>query len=200
MKRFVKLSAMVAALGLIVTVALVLHHDAQPKHLRMVAPGILIRSGLLRPQNLERVLDEYRIHTVVNLVPDLPENEHRLREERRICQANGVRLVELPMAPAHPPTPAQLERWLDLFRDEANHPILIHCKHGVVRTGVMVAIFRMEVLLESNATVLDELPMFGRDLDDPDLKLVRDYIARYEPSWKRKGPPDPGQLTEAVGP
>jgi len=123
MKRFLKLLMALAGVGSLCALALVVHHDAQPKHLQSVAPGVLIRTGLLRPNNLEKVLDEYRIkETVVSLVRPLPENAGRLEEEQRVCRKRGVRFVDLSMAPARPPTPKQLATWLDLFQDEANLP------------------------------------------------------------------------------
>lgn len=34
-------------------------------------------------------------------------------------------------------------RFLKIVRDPNNHPVLLHCKHGADRTGMMVAIYRI---------------------------------------------------------
>ncbi len=36
-----------------------------------------------------------------------------------------------------------VKRFLQLVRDPNNQPVLLHCKHGADRTGMMVAIYRV---------------------------------------------------------
>ena len=49
------------------------------------------------------------------------------------------------MADGGLPTVQQVERFLRLVRDPANGPVLVHCKRGRGRTGIMAAVYRMEV-------------------------------------------------------
>jgi len=163
---------------------LVWHHQASPNHFLTVTPGVLYRSGLLRSNNLEYVFEKYDIKTVVNLIDPGPKNAQQLAEEARISEARGVRFVDMPMEPETPPTPEQLDRWLGLLEDPSNHPMLVHCKHGVVRTGMMVAVYELEYLQGDNEEILEDAPMFGHDLYVPHRKPMRDFILGYTPRSK----------------
>lgn len=180
------LSALTA--GALLAVGLVWQHSRQPKHLLTVADGILYRSGLLRSENLEKVLDEYGIRTVVSLVNHDSDRAARVVEESRTCRERGIRFVDMPMNANSPPTPEQVAQWLALLDDEENWPILVHCRHGVVRTGMMVAVYEMEYEGKGNQQVLRELPRFGHDFDTPRSKPVRDFILDYTPRAKRAHP------------
>jgi protein tyrosine phosphatase (PTP) superfamily phosphohydrolase (DUF442 family) len=185
-----------ASLGIgvaaLVTLGLVAHHRAQPKHLLAVTPDVLYRSCVLRPHNLERVIDELSIRTVVNLLPTgstSPEVARKLEAEARITRERGVQLVGIPLEAETPPTPAQVDRWLALFDDPANLPVLVHCEHGVVRTGMLVAVYEMEHLGRSNQGAIEALPMFGHELYVPRRKPMRDFILGYEPRAARRSEP-----------
>jgi protein tyrosine/serine phosphatase len=173
----------VAALVLVGAVigGLVWHHQASPNHFLTVTPGVLYRSGLLRSQNLEYVFDKYGIKTVVNLIDPGPKNAQQLGEEMRIAAERGVRFVDMPMVPETPPSDEQLASWLALIDDPNNHPVLVHCKHGVVRTGMMVAVYEVEYLDRENRDILEDIPMFGHDLYVPHRKPMRDFILGYTP-------------------
>ena len=152
---------------------LVWHHKSGPKHMLAVKPGILYRSGFLRPHNLRKVLEKYGIKTVVNLCKVNPFGTgEREDQEIRICKEQGVRFVRIPMEPEIPPTNEQVAHWLALIEDEENLPILVHCKHGVIRTGMMVAVYEMEVLKRKNRRVLAEIPTFGHDIQKP-KRIIR---------------------------
>jgi protein tyrosine/serine phosphatase len=42
------------------------------------------------------------------------------------------------------PPPDVVKRFLGIMDDPANHPVLLHCEHGVGRTGVLTGVWRME--------------------------------------------------------
>jgi protein tyrosine/serine phosphatase len=92
-----------------------------------------------------------------------------------------VRFVDMPMVPETPPSDEQLASWLALIDDPSNHPVLVHCKHGVVRTGMMVAVYEVEYLDRENRDILEDIPMFGHDLYVPHRKPMRDFILGYTP-------------------
>ncbi|NVM20800.1 MAG: tyrosine-protein phosphatase [Desulfobacterales bacterium] len=179
-KRTSKIIATVFALAIIVAAGSGYHHKTKPRHFLTVTPGVFYRSAYLRPDNLEKVLERYKIKTVVNLIgQDNPEKKTRLQNERRICREKGVKLVEMPMPVETPPTPDQLSAWLALLDSVEDHPILVHCMHGVVRTGMMAAVYEIEYLNKNNEEVLSGLPMFGHDLYMPKRKPMRDFILGY---------------------
>ena len=63
-------------------------------------------------------------------------------------------------------------------------PALIHCEAGVIRTGMMVAAYKISVLGEDNEKVLRELPMYGHKLEN--RLSVKDFILNYYKNNKQK--------------
>lgn len=164
--------------------------SSPPDRFLVVTPGVLYRSGQLTPERLEAVLERYAIRTVVNLRS--PEGEGSAewhRREAEVCSRRGVELVDLPMEDDRPPAPERVAAWLELFETPGRLPILVHCKHGVVRTGMMVGIYEIERLGRDPRRVLDELPAFGHDLGAPENRFFRDLILGYTPRRSLPVPP-----------
>ncbi len=77
------------------------------------------------------------IRTVVNL---------RLsHSERTAVEAAGMRSIEIPMDTMKKIDPAAVRKALSALTDPANQPVFVHCTHGKDRTGVVVAVYRLEV-------------------------------------------------------
>ncbi len=118
-----------------------------------------------------RTLKERGFRTVVNL--------RSWHSERREAEALGLRVVEIPMRAnleSVPPTDEQVRRFLDVARDPANRPVFFHCAQGKDRTGVMAAVYRMEVDGWTNEEALAEMRRFGFHETYRDLEaFVRSY-------------------------
>ena len=67
-------------------------------------------------------------------------------------------------------------KFLDAVLDPANQPVFIHCAHGCDRTGVMAAVYRMEVEGWAPGEALEEMRAFGCSEVYGDL--IR-YVERY---------------------
>jgi tyrosine-protein phosphatase SIW14 len=161
----------------------VYHHKTSPEHFAVVEDGVLYRSALLTPGNLNKVLDRYGIKTVVDLSVYLdPKREDLHQQEARRCREKGVVWIPLSMPVEKPPTGEQISQWLDLLKNPENHPILVHCTHGVVRTGMMVAIYEMELKKEDNRQVFSRLPTFGHEWEEE----IREFILNYDPRMQAK--------------
>ncbi len=94
----------------------------------------LWRSAELTDDSAYAAADALGIHTIVNLKPGADNPG----------QAHAARLVHLPVWTWHV-TDAQVLEFLTLAVDPARQPLLVHCRHGSDRTGVMVAAYRMVV-------------------------------------------------------
>ncbi|MEW6077819.1 MAG: tyrosine-protein phosphatase [Thermodesulfobacteriota bacterium] len=167
------LAAMMVILG-----TTIYHLETRPEHFVVVEDGVLYRSALLTPDNLNKVLDRYGIKTVVDLSAEHDRKRKALHEEEsRICRNKGVAWIPLSLPPETPPDDMQIARWLDLMKNPGNHPVLVHCTHGVVRTGMMTAIYEMELRGTNNRQTFAGLPTFGHDWEDN----VREFILNYSP-------------------
>lgn len=183
-----RLGLLLFALGVAVAtaLALVVAHRLGPKHLLTVTPGVLYRSGQLTPEQLTDLIERYGIRTVVNL---RSENEmgqgdwHRLQSET--ARREGARLVDLPMHTGFPPDQATHEAWLGLIEDPVAQPILVHCQYGVLRTGIMVAIYQIERLGLSSEQALERFERFGHEFSETIQGRIDDYFEQYVPRQRR---------------
>jgi len=113
--------------------------------------------------------------TVVSLRED--------HDERARVTAAGMRYVEIPMkigplgAPV--PTAEQARAFLDAVTDPAGRPAFVHCHHGRDRTGVMVALYRVEVSGWSAEQAVREAEDRGLR---PQYKAYRRWIREHAPS------------------
>ena len=80
------------------------------------------------------------------------------------------------------PRPEAVAEFLKIMDEEANLPVLIHCEHGVGRTGVFAAIYRMEYQGWPNARAQWEaLALAGFESfreDRPKGRFILDYVPR----------------------
>lgn len=181
-RRFQAGLLIIALIGLVVA-AWVWQHKARPYHFRTVEQGVLYRSGQLNPTELEGVLERYRIRTVVNLQPESINALPWHARQAAVCEANGASLVDLPMQPETPPTREQQAEWLRLVRDPKRRPILVHCQHGVVRTGMLVSVYFAEKNGRAEGEqAFEDLVRFGHRLEKPKYTAMRAFVTNYQPS------------------
>ena len=119
------------------------------------------------------------IKTIINLRSEGEMKKEWYAREKKFADLNHITLVDIPMLPDTPPTEAQIERFVRIVKDTDMLPVLIHCQAGIIRTGMMVAVYRIDVLKEPNARVMADLPWFGRTFEN--RPAVKDFILGYNP-------------------
>jgi protein tyrosine/serine phosphatase len=105
--------------------------------------AILLRGGQPTIPSLTNLHDRYGIRTVVNLRGSEPGDES-YAEERRAVEAIGARWVQLPFSGRAMPSHEFVTAFFDLVEDPRNWPIFIHSEGGVHRTGLVVALYRIQ--------------------------------------------------------
>ena len=65
--------------------------------------------------------------------------------ERAVCAQRGVEFLSVPCNHKNPPTAEQVRGFLDLTRDAARRPILVHCRLGQQRTLLFCALYRVHL-------------------------------------------------------
>jgi protein tyrosine/serine phosphatase len=117
------------------------------QHLGTVTEGVLYRCGQPKPEQLVDLIQRYGLKTVVALRgsrdPDDPDSWEAA--ERAVCNEHGVEFVTLPCNHKNPPSPTQVKQFLDICRDEARRPVLVHCRIGQQRTMMFCALFWVHV-------------------------------------------------------
>jgi protein tyrosine/serine phosphatase len=64
---------------------------------------------------------------------------------RRLAEGAGLQYINIGLNDKRPPTEAESNQFLQLVNDENNWPVYVHCAGGRHRTGVLLAVYRMEV-------------------------------------------------------
>jgi protein tyrosine phosphatase (PTP) superfamily phosphohydrolase (DUF442 family) len=175
---------------------------AHSKRFREVEPGHLYRSGQLTAEGFADVVAENHIRLVLNVQEDFQDPDVCLSyldrdtiKESALCEKLGVRYVCIPtdLVPdrnnpaAHP---SGIDKFLELMDDPANHPVLLHCKAGLHRTGVFTAIYRMEYNGWTKQDALDEVRAlgFGDLWCTPENDYIRQYVLKFTPGRRREAP------------
>lgn len=102
-----------------------------------VVEGELYRSSQPSPLFLRWAVARHGIRTLVNLRGDTEGFESAF------AARHGLRLYSFDLRASRPPPPAEVERFLGIVSEPANHPVLVHCRNGVDRTGYMIGIYRV---------------------------------------------------------
>jgi hypothetical protein len=199
------LVALIAGLVVLVPVFYYRSVYTHGKRLHEITPGVFYRSGQMTASGFVDVIERYGIRTIINLQDEYPDPElpwhyfgggHILESE--LCRRLNVRYVWMPpdiiskRKLANKERPQAIDRFLAIMDDPANHPVLIHCRAGLHRTGVMAAVYQMEYQHYSPAAAL-------RDLRDNGFGVfvstgANDYIMQYILTYR------PGRRPQAHGP
>jgi hypothetical protein len=159
------------------------------KRLREVEPGRLYRSGQMTASGFEEAVARYHLRTIINLQDEYPDPQiykgyftARTIRETELCRRLGVRyfyivpdLISRRLVPAR--RPEAIDRFLAIMDDPANYPVLIHCRAGLHRTGVMTAVYRMEYDRWGVDESIRELKANG--FGEWPCSSANDYIMQY---------------------
>jgi protein tyrosine/serine phosphatase len=159
------------------------------KRLREVDAGVLYRSGQMTAEGFRDAVARTGVRTIVNCQNEYPDpdlwhtfwDRHTVKETD-LCRDLGVRYVHLDPDLCTNRTdpharPRVIDEFLALMDDPANRPVLLHCKAGLHRTGVLAAVYRMEFDGWDPAAAVAELKANG--FGDTPCTAANDYIQQY---------------------
>ena len=151
-------------------------------NLHEVVPGRVYRCNQPTADWLRNTITDKGIRTVVNLrgYCPAPKDEWYLAEARVTAEA-AVSQEDITLSALRLPPPAELRRLIEVL-DRTEYPILIHCKAGADRTGMVSAVV---LLLYSDAS-LDRArhqlwPRYGH-FRFGRAAAMDDFLDRYE-AW-----------------
>jgi hypothetical protein len=139
-------------------------------------------------------VDRYQIRTIINLQDEFPDPDialgyftRRTIKESELCRQVGVRyvflgpdLISRKRIPQE--RPPAIDRFLDLMDDPVTYPVLLHCRAGLHRTGIMVGIYRMEYEGWTRGQVISEMKAHG--FGEWPCTTANDYITQYIDTFK----------------
>ena len=174
------LISLIAIMSLLIGFAVYWHQVHY--HFRTVEKGILYRSGALGLAGLRSVYRKIPIKTIINLTS---KKECSIgswfEKEKEFCREKGITLINIFMRPAKIPSQEEIQRFLQITLNPEYHPILVHCKQGTMRTGIMVTVYLKSRFGTPNEEILRNLPLFGHNLDKTRNAKIRTFILTYQP-------------------
>ena len=111
------------------------------KNFRQVAPSIFAGAQPTLPEGIKELKDTYGIKSILKL------NRTDLNYEMMICHNENIILHSVPINGIEiiDCIPKDLvKQALSIIYDESNYPIFIHCTKGADRTGMIVAMYRID--------------------------------------------------------
>jgi protein tyrosine phosphatase (PTP) superfamily phosphohydrolase (DUF442 family) len=165
------------------------------KRLRPIVEGRIYRAGCLTADGFR---DAFRRHGIKTLItfwdedpdPTLFDNRFSFSsvKESDLCKSMGVnyRFIFVELSPETQRGTKRLKAiddFLEIMDDESSYPVLIHCKAGLHRTGVMAAVYRMEYDRWSRDDAMRELRShgFGYYTANTSNDYIDQYVMRYQP-------------------
>lgn len=98
------------------------------------------------------LLKKLKVATVINFLPEA---------DSTWLSESGINQVQLPYRTYHVDDADVLKTLRAIRTAEANGPVLMHCKHGSDRTGLMAAMYRVVVQGWSKEDALSEMTQGG---------------------------------------
>jgi len=148
-----------------------------------VQRGLLYRSRQLGKDDFSG-LKRRNITQVVNLRSE-SEDPQAYATEAGACQAQGMRMVHIPIVEALPDD-GQIVRFLRAVNDNQG-ATLVHCAQGRSRTGFMVAAFRVVMDAWPARQAYDEMVQDGYEPSDANGKNERfeilERLGRQRAEW-----------------
>ncbi|WP_431061254.1 dual specificity protein phosphatase family protein [Pseudomonas abietaniphila] len=116
------------------------------------------------------LLEHLGVHTVVNFIKVSDSNW---------LSDPSITQVQIPLQTVHVDDADMIESLRAIQKAQQNGPVLIHCKHGLDRTGLVAAMYRIVVQDWSKQAALDEMEHGGYG-DEDNLKHGIDYINKVD--------------------
>lgn len=146
-------------------------------------PGLhnmgLVASGIYRGAQPDaagyKTLKRMGVRTVIDL---------RHKSDRQAVEAAGMKSLRFPMSSSEGVDPETVRVIVAAMTDPANKPVFVHCAAGKDRTGLVVAVYRMEEEGWEKKDALDEMKAYGFH---EFLGQYKEYVRRYTVHNKGNG-------------
>lgn len=120
----------------------------------------LYRSGRIYENSEIDQLKKLGVKTILSL-DDYGSEENLLNLEKEWSEKNNIELIWKPMSGVNKPTLEQIYTALDIITDSSKKPVLVHCKRGSDRTGIVIAAYRIKYDHKTVEEAKKELRSYG---------------------------------------
>jgi protein tyrosine phosphatase (PTP) superfamily phosphohydrolase (DUF442 family) len=150
------------------------HHN-----FHIVSDGLIYRSGQMNAESLSQVIHEKNIKSILNLRGEGGDQDW-YKAETSTARGLGVKHYDFALSASREVQNEEIDRILGTIQ-RAPKPLLIHCKNGCDRTGLIGALYLYSVEGKSAEQAGHELSLFYGHV--PYL-FWRDTIAMDRSFWR----------------
>ncbi|MBC7466760.1 MAG: tyrosine-protein phosphatase [Bdellovibrio sp.] len=126
------------------------------KNFEVVEDGKLYRSAQLTTEELQETVRKYNIKTVMSLRGS-PGRTDYYEPEADTVAGLKIKFVPIPMSDRYYPLESEVKEVFSVFEDPSNYPVLIHCRVGTDRTGMVAALYERVYMNKSVDEALKQL-------------------------------------------
>ncbi len=125
-----------------------------------ITPGEAYRSAQLSGRDLETYIQKYNIKSILNLRGS-SDGLSWYQEEVKASSKYNVVHYDITLSAEREPNPQDVQKLMEIFKT-APRPILIHCKAGADRSGLVGAMWKVVVNKQSKSEAEKQLSLkFG---------------------------------------
>jgi protein tyrosine/serine phosphatase len=143
------------------------------------------RSAQPAPHNI-RALRRRGLRTIVNLRGERLCGSYWL--EQAICERKGIKLINFQLRSRAAPTAAEIKAARDLL-ERIEYPVLLHCKSGADRVGLMSALYRLFREGAPPAEAKRELSLRYGHIRQADTGILDRFFEKYLEDNRRQPMP-----------
>jgi protein-tyrosine phosphatase len=165
-------------------------HHVVPKKFGAVVPGHIYRSGQISSTLIKKVLTKYNIRLIVNLSSADSGNRDK-QAEKQAAEELNIKVLRFAMSGNGT---GDVNDYADAViaianAEKQNLPVLVHCTAGAMRTGGVIATYRLLVQNADPNIVEDEIEKYGCDIDDKPVlhSFLNDNMAAMAIRLKQAG-------------
>ena len=129
--------------------------QSAPFQIKKVSDG-LYRANLPDWEGMQE-LKKMGIHTIINLVTEKVDIE----QEKSWANSLGIGYISKPISSYLPLDDNYIVGIADLLKNDSLYPLLVHCRHGEDRTGLIIGLHRIRVEHVAPAVVWEEMLQLG---------------------------------------
>ena len=178
MSRRLKFFIAALSLLLILTASYFLYMQEQG-NFHPITSGEAYRSAQLDQDELEYYIKEYHIKSILNLRGQHPDASWYL-DELTVSSEQNVKHYDVGLSDSQEPTREDAQRLIEIFKS-APRPILIHCKAGADRAGLVAAMWKVIVDQEPKSEAVKQLSILYGHLPVGKTTAMDRFFQNWDP-------------------